>query len=59
MFLDKSGFAKLGDLNAAKVTKNGLLSTQIGTPEYSSPEVWKDMPYNSKSDIWSLGCVAY
>jgi NIMA (never in mitosis gene a)-related kinase len=36
-----------------------LLYTQTGTPYYASPEVWKDKPYDSKSDIWSLGCVIY
>ncbi|CAI2387041.1 unnamed protein product [Moneuplotes crassus] len=59
IFLNKDGTAKLGDLNVSKVAKAGLLSTQTGTPYYASPEVWKDKPYNSSSDIWSLGCVLY
>ena len=49
----------LGDLNVSKVAKEGLLYTQTGTPYYASPEVWRDLPYDSKSDIWSLGCVFY
>jgi NIMA (never in mitosis gene a)-related kinase len=43
----------------SKVTKKGLGYTQTGTPYYASPEVWKDKPYDAKSDIWSLGCVLY
>ena len=50
---------KLGDLNVSKVMKSRLVYTQTGTPYYASPEVWRDEPYDSKSDIWSLGCVAY
>lgn len=59
VFLTKSGIAKLGDMNVSKIAKNGLLYTQTGTPYYASPEVWKDKPYDSKSDIWSFGCVIY
>ena len=65
IFLSKEGpqnfVAKLGDLNVSKVAKGaaGLLYTQTGTPYYASPEVWKDQPYHSKSDVWSLGCVLY
>ena len=59
VFLFKNGNAKLGDLNVSKVAKRGLGYTQTGTPYYASPEVWKDLPYDNKSDIWSLGCVLY
>eukprot|EP00826_Nyctotherus_ovalis_P023156 TRINITY_DN1781_c0_g1_i2.p1 TRINITY_DN1781_c0_g1~~TRINITY_DN1781_c0_g1_i2.p1 ORF type:complete len:389 (-),score=85.00 TRINITY_DN1781_c0_g1_i2:121-1287(-) len=58
MFISK-GKIKIGDLNVSKIVKVGLLYTQTGTPYYASPEVWKDRPYDFKSDIWSLGCVLY
>lgn len=57
VFLNKNGYVKLGDMNVSKV--GSLCSTQTGTPYYASPEVWKDVPYDAKSDIWSLGCVLY
>lgn len=50
---------KIADMNVSKVAKCGFLYTQTGTPYYASPEIWRDDPYNSKSDIWSLGCVLY
>ena len=59
IFLESNGAAKIGDLNVSKVAKKGLGYTQTGTPYYASPEVWKDQPYDNKSDIWSLGCVTY
>ena len=59
IFLFSDGSAKIGDLNVSKVAKKGLGYTQTGTPYYASPEVWRDQPYDSKSDIWSLGCVTY
>ena len=57
--MNKDGTVKLGDLNVSKVAKQGLVNTQTGTPYYASPEVWKDKPYDYRSDIWSLGCVLY
>merc|ERR1711874_636249 len=59
LFLFKDMQAKLGDLNVSKIVKKGLSYTQTGTPYYASPEVWRDQPYDSKSDVWSLGCVIY
>lgn len=59
VFLFANGIIKLGDLNVSKEAENGMLSTQTGTPYYASPEVWKDKPYDSKSDVWSLGCILY
>ena len=60
IFLYNDLTAKLGDMNVSKVTNSkGLNYTQTGTPYYASPEVWKDEPYDVKSDVWSLGCVIY
>jgi NIMA (never in mitosis gene a)-related kinase len=59
IFMTKEGVVKLGDLNVSKVAKGGLLRTQTGTPYYACPEVWKDMPYDHRGDIWSVGCVLY
>ena len=50
---------QVGDLNVSKIAKNNLLYTQTGTPYYASPEVWRDEPYDFRSDMWSLGCLIY
>jgi NIMA (never in mitosis gene a)-related kinase len=50
---------KLGDLNVAKIAKNDLAKTQIGTPYYLAPEIWNNELYDYRCDIFSLGCVLY
>lgn len=52
---------KLGDFGVSRVLKNTheFASTQIGTPYYMSPEIMNNKKYNSKTDIWSLGCILY
>ena len=59
IFQNSDGTVKLGDMNVSKIAQDGMLYTQTGTPYYASPEVWQEKPYDSKSDIWSLGCIAY
>ena len=55
-----NGVYKIGDLNVSKViSEQMMVKTQTGTPYYASPEVWRDEPYDHKSDIWSLGCIIY
>lgn len=61
IFLTSSGKVQLGDFGIAKVLNSTvqLAHTCIGTPYYLSPEIVENMPYNNKSDIWSMGCVLY
>jgi len=57
----QNGMLKLGDFGISKVLDgtHAFASTCIGTPYYMSPELFKNKPYNFKSDIWALGCVLY
>lgn len=58
--MSDDNLVKVGDLNVSKLAgKDGLNYTQAGTPYYASPEVWHDQPYGFKSDVWSIGCIAY
>jgi NIMA (never in mitosis gene a)-related kinase len=59
-FLAEDGSVKIGDMNVSKrLSHQGKLQTQIGTPYYMSPEIWNNRPYDAGSDIWSLGCMIY
>ena len=61
VFLMKSGIVKLGDFGIAKGLKSTWekAKTMVGTPYYLSPEIIKNEPYDSKSDIWALGVLLY
>ena len=50
---------KIGDLNVSVFLRDKNYTTQTGTPYYASPEVWKNQPYNYKSDLWSVGCIIF
>uniref|UniRef100_A0A674K7J4 non-specific serine/threonine protein kinase n=1 Tax=Terrapene triunguis TaxID=2587831 RepID=A0A674K7J4_9SAUR len=61
IFLTQNGKVKLGDFGSARLLTNPMAyaCTYVGTPYYVPPEIWENLPYNNKSDIWSLGCILY
>ena len=51
--------AKLADFGLAEKvndTKNVVIA---GTQGYAAPEILGNLPYDTSSDIWSLGCLLY
>ena len=75
MFLDELENVKLGDFGMSRLLQaNSFAQTFVGvkypflffliktsekTPYYMSPEIVGGLPYNEKSDVWSLGCLIY
>ncbi|KAI6043381.1 kinase-like domain-containing protein [Pisolithus marmoratus] len=60
VFLDESNNVKLGDFGLSKaLAQASFANTYVGTPYYMSPELMQEKAYDSKSDIWSLGCLIY
>ncbi len=50
------GIARLLSETATRLTATGML---IGTPSYMSPEQADGKPADTRSDLYSLGCVLY
>jgi serine/threonine protein kinase len=51
---------KIADFGfAKKVLTPNSLTTQCGTPGYVAPEILEGVPYDMKSDMWSLGVIVY
>lgn len=61
IFLNSKGEVKIGDFGFSKQLNYtvALASTICGTPYYFSPELCQKLPYNYKSDVWSLGVILY
>ncbi len=51
---------KLIDFGFATYAKNDEeMTQQLGTPQYAAPEIFKEIPYTNKVDMWSTGIVLY
>ncbi|XP_037639507.1 serine/threonine-protein kinase Nek11 isoform X5 [Sebastes umbrosus] len=57
----KQNLVKIGDFGVSCLLMGScdLATTFTGTPYYMSPEVLNHQGYDSKSDIWALGCLLH
>jgi TolB-like protein/tRNA A-37 threonylcarbamoyl transferase component Bud32 len=51
-----SDFGIARDVNASTVTQDGVA---VGTPQYMSPEQWRNQAIDGRSDLYALGVVLY
>jgi serine/threonine-protein kinase len=62
IMFDEHGMAVVTDFGIAKAATGGRLTgtgMSIGTPHYMSPEQARAQPLDGRSDLYSLGVVAY
>jgi NIMA (never in mitosis gene a)-related kinase len=61
IFINGNSDLKVGDLGLSRQLSSQTFEafSRVGTPLYMSPEVLQGKGYDWKSDVWSLGCIAY
>ena len=62
VLIDDQQNVKLADMGIVKITTNlpnAHAQTQVGTPYYMSPEIFRRERYGPGSDVWALGCILY
>ncbi|KAI3421030.1 hypothetical protein GPALN_014657 [Globodera pallida] len=64
IFLTNERMVKVGDFGISKrmstaTNIRGGAQTMLGTPYYLSPEMCEGRPYNTKADMWAMGCCLY
>ena len=56
----KKFIPKLSDYGFSKELNNAnFTATHLGTPATMAPEIMMNLPYNEKSDLWSVGTMMY
>jgi len=61
IFIAQNGSLKVGDLGLGRIFSSETVEaySKVGTPLYMSPELLCGEGYDMKSDVWSIGCIAY
>lgn len=61
LFLTAKDELQIGDFGISKTAENAIFLDKktLGTPYYSSPEIFRESRFSPASDIWALGCVLY
>lgn len=61
IFVNAEGKYKIADFAAAIYENqiNPISVLDFGTPHFIAPEVHRKENYDTKIDIWALGCVVY
>ncbi len=58
---DRGGEPRVADFGIARISESKTALTQgvIGTPAYMSPEQWEGIALDGRSDVYSLGVMAF
>ncbi|PRP88969.1 phytoene desaturase [Planoprotostelium fungivorum] len=59
LLMDKDKNVKVADFGLSRVKTSQVLVGQLGTPQYTAPEVILKMGFDERADVYSFAIVAY